>query len=164
MYNPISPFKKFLKYQVLCICFLVFTFDRAERHEFWPRLWLFFSPFLFPPKKRGEKKSRMNSKKRDQKSCLSARSFTFFDNNQGWGFFLYKTHIICILSRIVNNTWSHFLRSWANRIESVFFLMLIEFNFIWYHDHGQGQNVWWGGVIIFSDIIIDESSGGFTVH
>ena len=30
--------------------------DWAERHDFWPRLWLFFSPFLFPPKKREEEK------------------------------------------------------------------------------------------------------------
>ena len=26
--------------------------DRAERNNFWPQLWLFFSPFLFPPKKK----------------------------------------------------------------------------------------------------------------
>ena len=30
--------------------------DRAKRHDFWPRLWLFFSPFLFPLKKREEEK------------------------------------------------------------------------------------------------------------
>ena len=29
--------------------------DRSERHEFWPRLWLFFYPFLFPPKKKDGK-------------------------------------------------------------------------------------------------------------
>ena len=51
-----------------------FYFDRAEGYDFWPRLWSFFSPFLFPPRKRGKKKRRMNSKNRDQKSCLSARS------------------------------------------------------------------------------------------
>ena len=45
--------------------------DRAEGHDFWERLWLFFSPFLFPPKIRGRK----NSKNRDQMSCLSGRSF-----------------------------------------------------------------------------------------
>ena len=28
-----------------------FLYDRAERNGFWPRLLLFFSPFLFPPKK-----------------------------------------------------------------------------------------------------------------
>ena len=26
----------------------------AERHDFWQRLWLFFSPFLFPTKKKRE--------------------------------------------------------------------------------------------------------------
>ena len=46
--------------------------DRADRHDFWPRLWLFSSPFLFPPRKRGEKKRRMNRK--HQKSCLSSWS------------------------------------------------------------------------------------------
>ena len=34
--------------------------DRAKRHDFWPRLRLFFSPFHFPPKKRGKKKRRIN--------------------------------------------------------------------------------------------------------
>ena len=32
------------------------NFDRAGRHAFWGRLWLFFSPFLFPSKKIGTKK------------------------------------------------------------------------------------------------------------
>ena len=50
--------------------------DRAERHGFRPRLLLFFSPFLFPPKKKGEKKRRRNNKNHDQKSFLSARSFS----------------------------------------------------------------------------------------
>ena len=36
--------------------------DRAERHGFYPRLWLFFSPFLFPPKKRGNKKEEQLAK------------------------------------------------------------------------------------------------------
>ena len=36
--------------------------DRAERHGFEPRLWLLFSPFLFPSKKRGNKKRRRNIK------------------------------------------------------------------------------------------------------
>ena len=45
-----------------------------ERHDFWPQLWLFIFPFLFPHKKRGKKKRRMNSKNRDKQSCLSARS------------------------------------------------------------------------------------------
>ena len=30
--------------------------DRAERHDFCPRLWLFFSPLFFPPKKSEEEK------------------------------------------------------------------------------------------------------------
>ena len=41
----------------------------------WVRvLFLLYPPslFLFPPKKRGKKKRRMNSKNRDFKSCLSA--------------------------------------------------------------------------------------------
>ena len=28
--------------------------DLAERYDFWPRLWLFLFPFLFPPKKKRE--------------------------------------------------------------------------------------------------------------
>ena len=28
--------------------------DRAERHDLKSRLWLFFSPFIFPPKKKRE--------------------------------------------------------------------------------------------------------------
>ena len=39
--------------------------DRAQMHDFWPRLWLFSSTFILPPKKRGKKKRRMNSKNRD---------------------------------------------------------------------------------------------------
>ena len=46
---------------------LLLDFDRAERHDFLPRIWLFFSPFLVPPKKRGKKKRRMNGKSRDFK-------------------------------------------------------------------------------------------------
>ena len=33
-------------------------FDQTERHDFWLRLWLFFSVFLFPPEKRGMKKGQ----------------------------------------------------------------------------------------------------------
>ena len=47
--------------------------DRAERYDLKSQLWSFFSPFLFPPKKRGEKKRSMNSKNSDFKSYLSAR-------------------------------------------------------------------------------------------
>ena len=36
--------------------------DRAERHDFWPRLWLFFSPFLFPLKKEVRRKGEWMSK------------------------------------------------------------------------------------------------------
>ena len=36
--------------------------DDPERHELTTRLWLFFSPFLFPSKKREKKKRRMKSK------------------------------------------------------------------------------------------------------
>ena len=45
--------------------------DRAERHDLKSQLWLLFSPFLFLPNKRRKKKGRINSKKRDFKSCLS---------------------------------------------------------------------------------------------
>ena len=40
-------------------------YDRAERHDLISRFWLSFSPFLFPPKKRGKKKRRINGKNRD---------------------------------------------------------------------------------------------------
>ena len=49
-------------------------YDRAERHPFWLRLWFFFSPFLFSPKKEGKENEQKN---RDSKSCLSARSKPF---------------------------------------------------------------------------------------
>ena len=42
----------------------VSLFDRAERYDLKSRLWLFLSPFLFPPKNRGMKKGKMNSKNR----------------------------------------------------------------------------------------------------
>ena len=45
-------------------------YHRAERHDLKSRLWLFFSPFFFPPKKRGKKKRRLNSKNCDFKLCL----------------------------------------------------------------------------------------------
>ena len=32
----------------------VYDIDRAKRHDFSPRLWWFFSPFLFTPKRKGE--------------------------------------------------------------------------------------------------------------
>ena len=43
-------------------------------------LWLFFSPFLFSPKKRGKRKGEWSSKNRDQKPCLSARSILKIGN------------------------------------------------------------------------------------
>ena len=36
------------------------VFDRAERNDFWP--WLFYSPFLFPPKKEGRRKGEWIAK------------------------------------------------------------------------------------------------------
>ena len=51
--------------------------DRSETHEFLPRLRLFFSPFLSPPKKRGQNKGESSNKDCDQKSCLSDRLFFF---------------------------------------------------------------------------------------
>ena len=75
-----------------------FTFqhfwDRAERHDFWPRLCLLFSSFLFPPKKRGKKKRTINSKNSDQKSHLSARSV--------FGI----TGVIDTISVVIKNSWS----------------------------------------------------------
>ena len=62
--------------------------DRAERHD--QRLWLFFSPFLFPPKK--EKRRRMNNKNRDQKSCLSARSDQYI---------IYRPTVRCLYRRLI---------------------------------------------------------------
>ena len=59
--------------------------DRAERHDFRSILWIFFSHFLFPDKKRGKKKRRMNSQNRDQKTCLSARSFLRSDDALTFG-------------------------------------------------------------------------------
>ena len=35
---------------------LRYEIDRAERYDLKSRLWLFFSPFLFPPKKEGRRK------------------------------------------------------------------------------------------------------------
>ena len=55
--------------------------DRAEGHDLKSQIWLFFSPFLFPPKKRVKKKRRMNSKNRDFNSCLPARSPLLFCMN-----------------------------------------------------------------------------------
>ena len=57
--------------------------DDPERNDLKSRLWLFFSPFLFHPKKRGEKKRRMNSKNRDFKSCLSKSSVQYCYHNIG---------------------------------------------------------------------------------
>ena len=48
--------------------------DGAERHDLKLRLWLFFSPFLFPLKTKRKKKMRMNIKNREFKSCLSSPS------------------------------------------------------------------------------------------
>ena len=61
------------KFKQICVKVISIE-DRAERHDLKSLLWLFYSPFLFPTKKRGKKKRRINSKNRDFKSCLSARS------------------------------------------------------------------------------------------
>ena len=42
--------------------FISQLFDDLERHDLKSQPWLLFSPFLFTPKKRGNKKRRMNSK------------------------------------------------------------------------------------------------------
>ena len=46
----------------------------SERHDLKSQLWLFFSPFLFPLKKRGKKKRRMNNQSCDFKSYLCGTS------------------------------------------------------------------------------------------
>ena len=72
----ISIFVKIFKY--ICVRFSLFKpchkKDRVVKHDLKLRLWLFFPPFLVPPKNRRKKKRRMNSKNRGFKSCLSARS------------------------------------------------------------------------------------------
>ena len=70
--------------------FLKSVKNRAERNGLKSRLWLFFSPFFIPPKKRGKKKRRMNIKNRDFKSYLSARScegmiLSTTQGNKWWG-------------------------------------------------------------------------------
>ena len=54
-------------------------------------IWIFFFPFLFPPKKRGMKKRRMKSKNHDKKSCLSAQSFgLWYERHDFWPRFGYS--------------------------------------------------------------------------
>ena len=64
--------------------------DRAERHDFWPRLWLFFPPFIFPPKKKREGKRRMKSKNRDQKAFDGKKGMTF-DHDFCYFIFLFSS-------------------------------------------------------------------------
>ena len=90
----------------------LFHDDRAERHDFWPPLWLFSSPFLFPPKNRGKKKRRMNSKNLVLKSCLSARSFMIsFTNSLQFTHFLDFQNICILISPpmtvISPKSWAH---------------------------------------------------------
>ena len=106
--------------------------NRAERYDFWPRLWLFFSPFLFPPKKRGKNKRRMNRKNRDQKSCLSVHSFQsqaffpFFPSKFSFEIFSeFKTQ--GHLARDNLQIWFFKLDSWSSGA-SVFFLEKREIN------------------------------------
>ena len=67
-----------LNYQTLGFIMMLNCIGYLERLN--QKAWLLtttlviFSPFLFPPKKRGKKKRRMNSKNSDQKSLHSARS------------------------------------------------------------------------------------------
>jgi hypothetical protein len=41
-----------------CVLYKWIQVDRAERHDLKSRLRLFFSPFLFPPKKEGKRKGK----------------------------------------------------------------------------------------------------------
>ena len=57
--------------------FIIFLIqnDRAESYDLKSLLWLFFSTLNFPPKIKMVEEKKINSKNRDYKSCLSARSF-----------------------------------------------------------------------------------------
>ena len=48
--------------------------DRAKRHDFWSRFFLFILLFFYPLILGGKRKEEKNNKSRGQKSCLSARS------------------------------------------------------------------------------------------
>ena len=52
----------------------IYKIDRTEKHDFWPQLLSFSSPFFFPPKKERRWKGEWISKNRNQMSCLSAGS------------------------------------------------------------------------------------------
>ena len=66
-----------------------------ERNDFWPRLWLLFSSFVFTPKKRGKKKRRINSKNRYQKLPFLLdplgveKLFEIFKIITFWNFFIF---------------------------------------------------------------------------
>ena len=90
-WTQIKEFRWLIRFKVIFLLKKILNnfgfkcFDQTERHYFWARLWLFFFPFLFPPKK-GKKKRRNNGKNRDQKSCLSVRSISSckFGSNLVW--------------------------------------------------------------------------------
>ena len=75
--------------------FLYMFIDKAERYDFWPWPWLFFSPFLFHLKKEGR---RMHIKNRAQKACLSARSCLFQINRSGLAKSIEQTNIVFLRS------------------------------------------------------------------
>ena len=81
--------------------------DRSKRHDFWPRLWLFFSSLFFPPKKRGKRKGEWFSKNCGQKSCISDRSVKIHPVKISFKVFRYRNYF-CVAAKVyllLNEPW-----------------------------------------------------------